>query len=218
MKRLFCTLTVCLLPCLAIAQPPGPPGPRGGQDRGPNPSPLQKLMQYDQDGDGVLTRSELSDRRLQALFARADSDKDDRLTQAEIEAVVGSARNGGRGRGGRGREFGERPGFEGGPPPGRPQFGRGPGREFPGPGSFQPPRPGTILPDHLIEMMGLTTEQRQQLKELQEKVDARLAKILTDEQLEQFRRGPERGRGPGPGMRQGRGFRGGREGGRPPSE
>jgi hypothetical protein len=68
------------------------------------------------------------------------------------------------------------------------------------------PQPGQVMPARVREMLNLTAEQRTQLDELQKDVDAKLAKILTDDQkkqLEQLReRGPRQGfggggRGPG---------------------
>jgi hypothetical protein len=45
-----------------------------------------------------------------------------------------------------------------------------------------PPRPGQVLPPFVQDELELTAEQKQQLAELQDEVDARLAKLLTDEQ------------------------------------
>jgi outer membrane protein assembly factor BamB len=85
--------------------------------------------------------------------------------------------------------------FGGGPPGGgRPGGGRpgagGPGN-FPG---FAPP--GEIMPGFLQGMLRLTDEQRKQLEALQKEADAKLDKILNDEQKKQvkdmregFRRG-----------------------------
>src|SRR5262245_2649357 len=82
----------------AFAQPGGPPGggpggpggPRGGGRGGPGrggaPSveaSVTKLMGLDQDKDGKLSKSEVSDSRLQALFERADADKDGVVTRDE---------------------------------------------------------------------------------------------------------------------------------------
>jgi Spy/CpxP family protein refolding chaperone len=67
------------------------------------------------------------------------------------------------------------------------------------------PQPGQVMPARLREMLNLTAEQRTQLDELQKDVDAKLAKILTDDQkkqLEQLReRGPRQGFGGGGGGR-----------------
>lgn len=149
-------------------------------------------MAFDKDGDGKLTRSEVTDERLRRLFDRADADKDGSVTKAELTALAAK----------------EKASFRGGPggfgPP-----GGGPG----GPGGpvMAPPRPGEILPPFLQRALDLTPEQKVQLDELQKDVDARLAKILTDAQkktLDQMRRrgpggpggfGPPGRRRPGPG-------------------
>jgi hypothetical protein len=81
------------------------------------------------------------------------------------------------------------------------------------------PQPGQVLPERMREMLNLTAEQRTQLDELQKEVDAKLAKILTEEQkkqLEQVRqRGPRQGGGRGPGGPGGPGGAGGGPGGGP---
>ncbi len=80
-------------------------------------------------------------------------------------------------------------------PPGPPPGGFGPG----GPGG--PPQPGQIIPGFMQEQLKLTDAQKKKLDELQKEVDARLAKILTPEQLKQLkemRPGPG-GPGGGPG-------------------
>jgi len=64
-----------------------------------------------------------------------------------------------------------------------------------GPRMFMMPRPGEVLPGPLQEMLGLTAEQKKRLAELQKETDARLDKILTDEQNKQLKE--MRDRGPG---------------------
>lgn len=46
---------------------------------------VQRLMALDRNGDGTLTKDEVPD-RLQGLFARSDSNHDDKLTPDEIRA------------------------------------------------------------------------------------------------------------------------------------
>jgi EF hand len=83
----------------------------------------------------------------------------------------------------------------------------GPGEGFGGPGKFGPPDkdgkgkgkgpgkggpPGQILPNFLQDMLQLTPEQKQQVDALQAEVNARLGKILTDDQnkeLKEFQKG-----------------------------
>jgi len=60
-----------------------------------------------------------------------------------------------------------------------------------------PPRPGQVLPGFLQERLKLTGEQKKQIEELQKEVDARLAKILTDEQKKMLQEMPKGGRPPG---------------------
>src|SRR5271157_338808 len=152
---------------------------------------VARMMVFDKDGDGKLTKSEVTDERLHRLFDRADADKDGSVTKAELTAL----------------EARESASFRGGP------GGFGPAG---GPGGpmVAPPRPGEILPSFLQRALDLTPEQKAQLDELQKDVDSRLAKILTDAQkktLDQMRRrgpggpggpggfAPPGRRGPGPG-------------------
>ena len=79
------------------------------------------------------------------------------------------------------------------PPGGNP--GAFPGGFFPGP--FTPSQPGQILPAFMQEQLHLTKEQKKQLAELQKEVDARLAKILTEEQKKQMKEPRRGGFGPG---------------------
>ncbi|WP_233148301.1 EF-hand domain-containing protein [Rhodopirellula sp. MGV] len=211
MKRLLFSMAVCIAPTMALAQPPGGPGSRGGEQGGPRggnrgmqngfggpgrnagQSPIEKLMQFDANGDGVLSEDELSDPRLQNLFKRADANGDGTLTQYEMAAMFTNQSQAGSRPGGPPQGFGGGPGgFGGGPPQGfgggPPQgFGGGPG----GPNGFQPPRPGTILPEQLIEMLELTDAQRKKLAALQELVDKRMEKILTEEQAQKLQFGPQ---------------------------
>jgi hypothetical protein len=74
--------------------------------------------------------------------------------------------------------------FGGGPPPGAGGPGGGPGGPGGGPGG--PPKLGQLLPPFLREGLKLTEEQNQQLDAFQTEADARLAKILSDEQRKQW--------------------------------
>jgi hypothetical protein len=190
------TLTAVVLMCgslaaasLALAQ--GPPGLREGPPESADDF-VARMMTFDADKDGTLTRAEVTDARLQRLFDRADADKDGTATKEELTALF--ARETPRGGGGPG---GGGPGGFG--PPG----GRGPG------GFGGPPRPGRILPDFLQDRLQLSDEQKAQVAELQKDVDARLEKILTAEQRTQLREMRDRGPGgfgpPGGGGRPGGG-------------
>lgn len=127
-----------------------PPGGGRGPDGGPE-AMIKKMMSYDDNEDGKLSKEEIPE-RLQSMFARADKDKDGLLTKDEISADLRNRENGrgqdgerrrprdGDGRGpegeGRGPRDGEgrggRPGDRGGEGGGR--GGEGGGRGFGRPG------------------------------------------------------------------------------------
>lgn len=153
---------------------------------------VARMMAFDKNKDGKLTRDEITDERLLRLFERADANKDGTVTKEELNVLatqmaIQAAAAGGP-RGGFGGPGGFGPGGQG---------GRGPG------GFGGPPQPGQILPRFLQERLSLTAEQKQQLEELQKGVDARLAKLFTDDQKAQLQgmrqRGPGRFGPPGPG-------------------
>ncbi|HWE36110.1 MAG TPA: EF-hand domain-containing protein [Isosphaeraceae bacterium] len=158
---------------------------------------VTRMMAFDKDKDGKLTKAEVTDDRLHRLFDRADADKDGTVTKAELTALAAkeraTLRNGPGGPGGRG-----------------------------GPGGFGmgPPRPGVILPPPVRQALNLSSEQVKQLDELQKEVDAKLDKILTDDQKTQLQDMRRRGPGGPPGGPGGFGPPGGpggrRGGGRPP--
>ena len=156
---------------------------------------VARMMEFDKDKDGKLTKAEVTDERLHRLFDRADADKDGSVTKEELAALA--AREPSSNRGGP-RGFG---------PP-----GGGPGGPMMG---F--PRPGEILPPMFQQRLNLSAEQKTQLAALQRDVDARLDKILNDEQKAQLKQMRNRGPGGG-GPPGGRGFRGsgGPPGGGPP--
>src|SRR5436305_3880498 len=140
---------------MALAQPPGGrPGDAPAKDRtksaGDN-SIVERMMAFDKNKDGQLTRDEITDERLLRLFDRADANKDGVVTREELEALAAKMAaeepQGGRGR------FGgpDGPGGPGGP------GGRGPG----GPGGFGGPpggrmQPGQVMPPFLQEQLNLT--------------------------------------------------------------
>jgi hypothetical protein len=209
--------------CQATAQSPDRkaaegPGREKAKDLSNSPIVI-RMMAFDKNKDGKLTRDEVTDVRLHRLFDLADANKDGVVTKdelmalaAKLEAEFGADDDRG-GPGGPGRRG---PGGPGGPcGPG----GRGPG------GFGGPPQPGQIMPPFVQERLNLTADQKKQLADLQKEVDGKLAKILTDEQkkqLQEMQRGFGRGgRGPGgPGGPGGRGPRGGPGGsdGRPRPE
>jgi hypothetical protein len=167
------------------------------------------MMAFDKNMDGKLTKDEITDPRLMRLFEQADTNKDGVVTKEELEALakkLGADDRGGQppgggpgGPGGRGRGG---PGGQGGPGGGRGGFGG-------------PPQPGTILPPPLQERLGLSDEQKKQLDALQNEINAKLDKILTDEQKKQLKEMRDRGPGGRPGGPSGPGGRPGGPGGGP---
>lgn len=185
----------------AAAQPPDD-GPRPGGDSGVA-STVTRMMRFDKNKDGKLTKAELSDQRLRRLFDRADANKDGTVTQAELTTLASEWQE---------REGQGPPGFGGGPGFGPP--GGGPGGMM-GP----PPRPGDILPPPLRRGLKLTAAQNKQIDDLQKEVDGKLEKILNDDQKKQLKamrqRGPGMFGGPG-GPPGGAGIGRGRRPGGPP--
>ena len=176
----------------------------GGESKDYSTSPIvTRMMAFDKNKDGKLTRDEITDERLLRLFDQADANKDGVVTHEELSALAAKLdEDAPRDRGGPGGPGG----FDGGP--GGP---RGPGlRGRGGPGGFGgSPQPGQVLPLMLQDMLELTDEQKKQVADLQKDVDARLAKILTDQQMSRLKQMRQRGpRGPG--------GRGGPEGAPPP--
>lgn len=115
------------------------------------------------------------------------------------------------------------PGGPGGQPPGggpdKKGFGKGGFGEKGGRGGFAfgMPAPGQILPTMIQEMLKLSDAQKKDLDTLQKDVDAKLDKLLTDDQKKTLKemkdRGPGRGFG-GPGGPGGKGGPGGGPGGK----
>jgi hypothetical protein len=161
---------------------------------------VARMMAFSKNKNGRLMREEITDDRLLRLFDRIDSKHEGTVTKEQLVAFATKLAedddgNDRRGPGGPGGGPGDGPGGPGGDRGGR---GGGPGGRFGG----GPPRPGQILPDFLQERLNLTADQKKQVEDLQKEVDAKLAKILTDEQKKQLKemrnRGPG-GNGPPPG-------------------
>ncbi len=160
---------VLVVAALAAAQRPGgdargPRGPGAGGD-----DTVARMMEFDKDKDGKLTRAEITDDRLVRLFERADANGDGAVTKEELSALAAKEQAAYRGGG---------PGGPGGPRMGPPM-----------------PRPGEILPPMLRQRLNLTAEQTTQVDDLQKEVDAKLDAILTADQKSQLKQ--VRGRGPG---------------------
>lgn len=166
---------------------------------------VDRMMAFDKNKDGKLSKDEISDRRLLRMFERADADKDGVVTKEELTAMA--VRMAGENDGPRGGFGPPGGGAPGGPPGGGPPGRRGPG------GFGAPPAPGQLLPPFLQERLKLTAEQKKQLDELQKEIDSKLGKILTEEQKRQLKEMRDAfGRG-GPGGPPGRG-----PGGPPPGD
>ena len=214
MKIAFCTavLAICfaaLAPLVRADEPKDSPAdsPKPAAKEAPDntarvESFVKRMMKFDKNKDGKLTKDEITDKRLQRLFDRADANHDGVVTKEELTDLAEKMTANGPGEGRRGG-FGGGPGGFGGQ---RGFGGRGGNRS--GDGRFAPPRPGQIMPGFLAERLKLTDEQKSQIDALQKDVDAKLGKILTDEQKKQLKDM----RGPGAGDR-GPGGRGPREGG-----
>ena len=153
-----------------------PPRERGGQSTVTVESSVNRLMAYDADKDGKLSKSEVTDSRLLPLLQRCDANNDGIVTRDELMAQIGKETAASANSG-----------------PGAGPSGQRPGPETRGPAA--PPGPGQILPPFVVEELKLNDQQRRQLQELQQEVDAKLAKILTPEQQDQLRQ--SRNRGPG---------------------
>jgi hypothetical protein len=194
------TATACLAVVATLCPAQQPEGKRarkgGSSDASFVDSFVARMMAFDKNKDGKLTREEITDRRLLRLFDRADTNKDGVVTREELMALAKTLAEE------QAADGGER-GPRGDGPPGPGGFGPpGGGR---GPGFGGPPRPGQVLPPRLQQELNLTDAQKRQVEALQRDVDSRLEKILTDDQRQQLKE--MRGRGPGgpPGQRGPRG-------------
>ena len=136
---------LCLTSSIVFAQPPGNrPGAIQGSD---DPEMfVTRLMNLDQNGDGKLSKEEVTDARLQTMLSRADADQDGSVSKEELTAAM-ARQMAARGPGGGG--FG-----------GRGPGGGGPGGPGGGPGFGPPPKLGQILPEFIQESLELTARQR----------------------------------------------------------
>ncbi|VTR91067.1 secreted protein : Uncharacterized protein OS=Singulisphaera acidiphila (strain ATCC BAA-1392 / DSM 18658 / VKM B-2454 / MOB10) GN=Sinac_2097 PE=4 SV=1: EF-hand_5: EF-hand_5 [Gemmata massiliana] len=152
-------------------------GPGGGRASSAEEM-VTRLMAFDKNNDGKLSKDEVTDERLKPLFDRADANKKGVLTKDELTAFF-TKEMGAFGAGG--------PGGPGGPGGG---FGMG--------GGFGPPALGQVMPVFLQDQLKLTDAQKKQLEAIQKDVDAKLEKLMTEEQRKTFKAMKERGPG-GPG-------------------
>jgi len=208
------TLAILLAALVSVspAQPPkGKRNPQGSQSAEAMAEEIvNRMMAFDKNKDGKLTRDEITDPRLLRLFDRADVNKDGVVTREELTALAKQMAAEATEAGGQGGPGGFGPGGKGGfGPPGKGGFGPG------GKGGFGLSQPGQILPPFLRDMLKLTDDQKKQLDTLQSEVDAKLATILTDAQKRRLKEmrgpggfGPPGGRGgfPPPPGGPGKGF------------
>jgi len=185
---------------LATAQPPEGKGKKGKKDGDGGTSLIDRMMAFDKNKDGKLTRDEVTDERLHRVFDMADVKKAGTITRADLEALAARLDEG-EGPGGKGGPGGKKgKGGFGGPG----GFGKG------GFGKGGPPRPGGILPPHVLHELELSPEQKKKFDALQKDVDERLGRILTADQMKQLKEmrppgppggfgGPGGGFGPGGG-------------------
>ena len=167
MRIMFACVCFGIILSQATAQPPSDTAKQKSKDFSNSPI-VTRMMAFDKNKDGKLTKDEVTDVRLHRLFDRADANKDGVVTKeelmalaAQLEAEYGQAGGrggfggpggpggpggfgpGGRGRGGRGGPGGfgglGEPG-PGGPGRSREPGGRGAGApgEFAGPGGRGP--------------------------------------------------------------------------------
>ncbi len=182
MKQVSAALAfICVISLAAeigLAQPPRPERDRSNQNSNSSQqtSPVNRLFKYDADQDGALTKDEVTDRRIHRILAAADKNSDERVTREELSAYFEKQSQAyGTGSSSRANSPSGPLGQDGGPPMG------GPFPPGPGPG-FAPPRPGQLLPPVLQQQLQLNSAQQSRLAELQSRVDAELARILTPDQ------------------------------------
>src|SRR5437879_1823215 len=77
--------TICFTVTFAEAQPGGKKSGKGSNETAEEF--VSKLMSFNKAKDGKLTKEELTDRRLHALFDRADTKKKGYVTKADLEAL-----------------------------------------------------------------------------------------------------------------------------------
>jgi len=159
---------------------------------------VTKMMAFDANKDGKLTKEEVTDERLHRLFDQIDADKKGVVTKEHIEAFAAKQDTGGGGKGGPGGKGGKGDKGGKGGPGGGGGFPGGPGG---GGGGFGPPPIGQLLPAFMADELKLTADQKKKLEELQKDTDTKLDKLLTDDQRKQLKemkdRGPGRGGFPG---------------------
>jgi len=213
---LFVTLIVGST-TIAMAQPPEEPregGPKPAANRAAAVNEMvSRMLAFDKNNDGKLTRDEIGDSRMQRLFDQADANHDGVVTKDELTAWATKVASEDAGNGPPRGDMGPPDGGPGGGPPGGGPPGGGPpgdgppggqgrrrgqgGRGFGGRGFGQRSQPGQILSASLIETLKLTPEQKKTEASLQKHVDQQLGTILTLKQKQRLKDLASGGGGPG---------------------
>ncbi|HKI18379.1 MAG TPA: hypothetical protein VKA15_10885 [Isosphaeraceae bacterium] len=116
---------------------------------------FKRMMEFDTDKDGKLTKVEITDARLLRLFDRSDANKDGIVTKEELASLAAKEQSN--------EQRGGPPGFGGGPPGFGPRGGGPPGGGPPGGFMMGGGRPGEILPRMIQERLKLTPRQKTRL-------------------------------------------------------
>src|SRR4051794_34483028 len=93
LSLMFLTVGLFCLAAMSAAQPPmdgkdgGKDFKKGGQSADPEAA-VNRLMAFDKNKDGKLTKDEINDVRLNAMFDRADTNKDGFVTREELTALM----------------------------------------------------------------------------------------------------------------------------------
>ena len=169
---LMSSMLILAVASLVMAQSPGP-GQEVYSQSATGGDLVTRMMEFDKDKDGKLTKGEVTDKRLHRLFARSDANNDGTVTKEELASLAAKEESNGRGR----------------------SFGFGPPGGGPGGFMMMPPRPGEILPPMAQQRLRLSPLQKAELASIQKEVDERLDKILSDEQKKQIQEMRQRGPG-----------------------
>jgi hypothetical protein len=153
---------------------------------------VSRLLSFDRNRDGALTRNEISDTRLIPIFERYDSNKDASLTREEIIAGAEADSPGSTTAepvasqppatfGSEGRPMISRPtGVGGGGAPTPVTKANNPSAAFPDGLS----RVGQVVPDDIKEALELSDKQKKQIDDLEKDIASRLDRILNAKQAQ----------------------------------
>jgi Spy/CpxP family protein refolding chaperone len=171
-------------------RPPGGPGGPGGPGRGVSADELvERIMSFDKNKDGKVTKDELPE-RMHYLLELGDTNKDGALDKDEIKALAAKLQREG--------------------PPRRPGAPPAPGRDGDGPPPPPPPPPGPGGPERALEELRLSDKQKEQahkildahheeMRKLRDKLLKEMKDVLDKDQFERFKDAVERTPPPPPG-------------------